>query len=66
MISDASFTGKPVYIAKIKNIKTKFKNFVDNLKKKGVIKYFEGEIISWKYEKINESKRIAKVLEKII
>ncbi len=66
MISDAAFTGKPVYIAKIKNIKTKFKNFVDNLKKKGVIKYFEGEIISWKYEKINESKRIAKVLEKII
>ena len=66
MISDAAFTGRPVYVAKIKNIKKKLKKFVDNLEKKGVIKYFDGEILSWKYEKINESKRIAKVLEKII
>ena len=66
MISDAAFTGRPVYVVKIKNIKKKIKKFVDNLEKKGVIKYFDGEIFSWKYEKINESKRIAKVLEKII
>ena len=66
MISDATFTGKPVYIAKIKNIKEKIKTFVKNLEKKGVVKFFDGEIQSWKYQKINESKRIANHLLKII
>ena len=66
MISDAAFTGKPVYIAKIKNIKDKIRNFVQNLEKKGVVKFFNGEIRSWKYEKINESRRIANLLIKII
>ncbi len=66
MISDVTFTGKPVYIVKIKNIKNKIKNFVQNLEKKGVVKFFDGEIRSWKYEKINESKRIANYLIKRI
>jgi hypothetical protein len=66
MISDATFTGKPVYIAKIKNIKNKIKYFVKNLEQKGVVKFFEGEIQCWKYEKINESERIANVLKKFI
>ena len=66
MISDAVFTGKPVYMAKIKNKKKKIKSFVQNLEKRGVVRYFDGEIASWKYEKINESDRIANVIKKII
>ena len=66
MTSDAVFTGKPVFMVKIKNKKNKIKNFVQNLEKRGVVKYFNGEIISWKYEKINESERIANIIEKII
>ena len=66
MTSDAAFTGKPVYMVKIKNKKNKIKNFIKNLEERGVVRYFEGEIVSWKYEKINESERIANVIKKII
>ena len=66
MTSDAVFTGKPVYMVKIKNKKNKIKGFVQNLEKRGVVRYFDGEIVSWKYEKINESERIANVIKKII
>ena len=66
MTSDAVFTGKPVFIAKIKNKKNKIKSFVQNLEKRGVVRYFDGEIVSWKYEKINESERIANVIKNII
>ena len=66
MTSDAAFTGKPVYMVKIKNKKNKIKNFVQNLEEKGVVRYFDGKIVSWKYKKINESERIANVIKKII
>ena len=66
MTSDAIFTGKPVYMVKIKNKKNKIKGFVQSLEKRGVVRYFNGEILSWKYEKINESERIANVIKKII
>ena len=66
MTSDAAFTGKPIYLVKIKNKKNKIRNFVQNLEKKGVVRYFDGEIESWKYETINESKRIANIIKKII
>ena len=66
MTSDAVFTGKPVYMVKIKNKKNKIKGFVQNLEKRGVVRYFDGEILSWKYERINESERIADVIKKII
>ena len=66
MTSDAIFTGKPVYMVKIKNKKNKIKRFVQDLEKKGVVRYFDGEIKSWKYEKINESERIANIIKKII
>ena len=66
MTSDAVFTGKPVYMVKIKNKKNKIKNFIQNLEKRGVVRYFDGEIVIWKYQKINEAERIANVLKKII
>jgi len=66
MTSDAVFTGKPVYMAKIKNTKNKIKSFVKNLEKRGAVRYFDGEIVSWKYIKINESERIANIIKKII
>ena len=66
MTSDAVFTGKPVYIVKIKNKKNKIKSFVQNLEKIGVVRYFDGEIVSWKYEKINESERMANIIKEII
>ena len=66
MTSDAVFTGKPVYLVKIKKKKNKIKHFVQNLERKGVVRYFDGEILSWKYQKINESERIADIIKKII
>ena len=66
MTSDAVFTGKPVYMVKIKNKKNKIKSFVQNLEKRGVVRYFNGDIVIWKYEKINESERIANIIKKNI
>ncbi len=66
MTSDAVFTGKPVYMVKIKNKKIKIKSFIQNLEKRGIVRYFDGEIENWKYEKLNESDRIANVIKKII
>ena len=66
MTSDATFTGKPVYMVKVKKKKKKIKDFIHKLEKKGVVRYFDGDIVSWKYEKINESERIANVIKNII
>ena len=66
MISDATYTGKPVYIIKIQNKKRKIKKFVQSLEKKGVVKFFNGNLINWRYRRINETKRIAYAITKLI
>ena len=68
MISEAAISGKPIYIIKLKNIKNdyRFQRFFKLFKDLGIIRFFEGSIDNWTYEKLYETKRISKsIIEKI-
>jgi len=59
MISDAMSTGKPVFIIILKKVKPKLRNFSNYLISSGLVKKFDGTIKNYKYEPLNEAKRIA-------
>ena len=68
MISEAALTGKPVYIAEIKAMKNdyrfqKFKKLFNNL---NITKNLSDKLEIWNYERLDESKRIAKKIIKHI
>ena len=62
MISEAAITGKPIYVIKLKSIKNdyRFQRFFKLFKDLGIIRFFEGSIDNWTYEKLYETKRISK------
>ena len=64
MISEAAITGKPVYVVKLKNIRNdyRFQRFFKLFKDLGIIRFFEGSIDNWTYEKLYETKRISKCI----
>ena len=61
MISEAAMTGKPIYVAQMPAIKKnyRFKNFFDLFKSLNIIKDLENSVDDWKYEKLNETKKIS-------
>ena len=68
MISEAAITGKPIYVIKLKSIKNdyRFQRFFKLFKDLGIIRFFEGSIDNWTYEKLYETKRISKsIMENI-
>ena len=68
MISEAAITGKPVYVVKLKSIRNdyRFQRFFKLFKDLGIIRFFEGSIDNWTYEKLYETKRISKsIMENI-
>ena len=64
MISEAAITGKPVYVVKLKSIRNdyRFQRFFKLFKDLGIIRFFEGSIDNWTYEKLYETKRISKCI----
>ena len=66
MISEAAITGKPLYVAKLPNFRNdyRFEKFVQSFKDLNIIKEFNGNLEHWTYEKLYESKRIAKIIIK--
>lgn len=64
MISEAAITGKPIYIAHLNNHRDdyRFKRFVKTFKDLGIVKDFDGNLQHWTYEKLYESKRVAKII----
>ena len=61
MISEAAITGKPVYIAQIKNKKSihRFEKFYKLFKDLGIIRNLENKIETWNYEGLDEVNRAA-------
>ena len=67
MISDATSTGKPVYIQEIDYVKVKIRNFVSILEDKGFVRSFKnGELKSWVYKPLDESMRVSKIIKNTI
>ena len=68
MISEAALTGKPLYVAMIppKRNDKRFQKFRNLLESKKVIRYLKNDLDVWNYEKLDETKRIAKLIKKKI
>ena len=62
MISEACSTGKPVNIFPLGKNSKKREKFIGSLEKMGLVKYFNGEYRSWSYEPLNETARIANLI----
>ncbi|MEM6811981.1 MAG: mitochondrial fission ELM1 family protein [Pseudomonadota bacterium] len=62
MISDAGSTGKPVHIIELEGSSPKFDRFYDHMNKLNIIKPFDGDLLSWRYEPLNDAEKIAKIV----
>ena len=65
MISEGAVTGKPVYIAMMKPIKSirRFKSFYSQFKDLGIAKELTDSVDSWSYDKLDEVNRIAPLIK---
>ena len=65
MISEASITGKPIYVAQMPAIKSnrRFKNFYKLFKSLNIIKDLDNSIDEWNYKKLNETDRISSYIK---
>ena len=65
MISEAAVTGKPVYMAMMKPIKSisRFKSFYSQFKELGIAKELNDTIDNWSYDKLDEVNRIAPIIK---
>lgn len=59
MASEASFTGKPVFVAGLTGGKGKFEDFHRSLQARGCTRPFTGELTQWQYVPLNETQRVA-------
>jgi uncharacterized protein len=62
MISEAATTGKPVYVIPMKGLTKRQTQLVENLKKYGAVKEFTGNIESWTYPALADSRAIAALI----
>ena len=65
MISESALTGKPIYIAEIPSKKDdyRFRQFRDLFKKLNIIRTLDNNLETWKYEILDETSKIAKLLK---
>ncbi|MDC3039235.1 mitochondrial fission ELM1 family protein [Candidatus Pelagibacter sp.] len=65
MISEAALTGKPIYVAQIppKKDDLRFRQFRDLFSKLNIIKSLDRSLEIWKYEKLDETNRIANIIK---
>jgi mitochondrial fission protein ELM1 len=61
MISEATITGKPIYVAQMPVIKNneRFKQFFNLFKSLNIIKELNNSVENWNYQKLDETNRIA-------
>ncbi len=59
MSSEASFTGKPVYVAGLTGGNNKFEDFHRSLQARGCTRPFTGELAHWQYQPLDETRRVA-------
>ena len=64
MISEAAISGKPIFIAHMKNKRNnfRFKKFFQLFKDMGITKNLGAKVEHWKYNNFNESERVAKII----
>ena len=65
MISEASLTGKPIYVANIspKRKDFRFQNFRNLFRELNITRNLGEEIENWNYQKLDETNRVAKIIK---
>ena len=65
MISEATITGKPIYVAGIPASKDdyRFRKFISLFKELNIIRVLDSKIENWKYESLDETNRVAKEIK---
>lgn len=66
MVSEATATGKPVYVAELEGGSGKFRRFHQNMEARGVTRPFIGEISNWDYEPLNDTAMVAAEIQRRI
>ena len=68
MISEAALTGKPIYIANIDSKKkdTRFQKFRNLFKELNITRNLEEYLENWNYAKLDETNRVAKIINQKI
>ena len=68
MISEASLTGKPIYVANISSRKNdkRFKKFRNLFRELNIIRNLGEEDENWNYQKLDETNRVAKIIKQKI
>ncbi len=59
MISEACSTGKPVYVARLPGKSKRFDAFFDNLRRHGLIQWFDGHLAQWENKRLDDMDHIA-------
>ncbi|MBF0504632.1 MAG: mitochondrial fission ELM1 family protein [Candidatus Omnitrophica bacterium] len=59
MVSEACYTGKPVYVYPLPGGGKRHKEFLKDLIQRGIIRFFEENIETWSYPPLDETKRAA-------
>jgi len=62
MVSEACFTGKPVYVAKLEGGSKRFTALHGSLEQAGFTRPFTGSLETWDYEPLDENQRIAAIV----
>lgn len=65
MVTEACATGKPVFVVELPGHSEKFNRFYNLLKVRGTIDYFKGHFYHFPYQPLQETKRIAVLLNKL-
>ena len=65
MISEASLTGKPIYVAQMPAIKKnhRFKDFFELFKSLNIIKNLGTSVEDWNYQKLDETQRVSSYIK---
>ena len=65
MISEASMTGKPIYVAQMPAAKknVRFKKFFGLFKSLNIIRDLDNSLEEWNYEKLNETDKISSYIK---
>ena len=59
MVSEACSTGKPVHVFDLEGGSAKFERFHENLRARGVTRPFTGELESWTYAPLDDTRHVA-------
>jgi mitochondrial fission protein ELM1/Uma2 family endonuclease len=62
MTSEACFTGKPVYVAAVEGHAKRIKRMHRQFREAGFTRPFEGRLDAWRYEPLDETRRVAGVV----